>query len=383
VRVLTVHKAKGLEAPCTVVFSWSAILAGADVDELKFQPFLTGSFLRDGEIQTFRGIATRFGPLTIETRGLAKAQRVLVEHERAEAMRLAYVAATRAKDRLILVAPLTEQPAHGGLLDELTAEPAAHDAPHSLFGGALSVRLGSSDAARELLELERTRAVVLGEDHASYWQSRLAEADEAADKPVVWSATMAHREEDPAQQDADTAVGAAPEWDDEVNEAGRTLREEAMARGVLVHAYLEHFVTESTFVAEQLSTLAAAEELPISGLAFDEASAILTAFFGRETRDDNGTAHLDRIHRARILGREVPFYLKNNNGQSWTGVMDLVIEEGDRIVSVDYKATPRREVKQSYHTQRELYTEALQRLFPDKEIGFEFFWLWTEAAASI
>lgn len=379
VRVLTVHKAKGLEAKCTIVFSWNTILAGADATSLRYQPFVTGSVLEGDQIQTFRGIDTRFGPLTIETQGVAEAKAVLVDHERAEAVRLAYVAATRARDRLVLITPEVGEPAEGGLLDTLTRTRPTAEAPCLALGGALSVRLGSTEDPREVLAIEVERVRPVRGEHASYWRQRLEEASGAADAPILWSATMAHRDEAPPAQGVE--VGAAPEWSD-LDEGGRTLREEAMARGVLVHAYLEHHVTEERFEVGKLSALGLAEDLPTSGLAFEQASAILTAFYEGETRDADGIAHRDRIQGARILGREVPFFL-DRDGASWTGVMDLVIEQEGRIISVDYKATPRREIKKSYHTQRELYTEALGRVFPDREIGFEFFWLWTDAADSV
>ena len=51
----------------------------------------------------------------------------------------------------------------------------------------------------------------------------------------------------------------------------------------------------------------------------------------------------------------------------------VAASDADLVAATDALATGR-------DGAAEHYTDALQRLFPDKEIGFEFFWLWTEAA---
>ncbi len=78
---------------------------------------------------------------------------------------------------------------------------------------------------------------------------------------------------------------------------------------------------------------------------------------------------------ARILGREIPIYLAET-GRFWTGVIDLVIEEQETVVGVDYKLmTPPAELPPGYHQQQRIYTAALTRLFPDRPVTFEFWWL--------
>ena len=57
-------------------------------------------------------------------------------------------------------------------------------------------------------------------------------------------------------------------------------------------------------------------------------------------------------------------------------MIDLVLESGDVIQAIDYKATGAKDpLPASYAQQQRIYTEALKRAFPERPVTFEFWWL--------
>ena len=75
------------------------------------------------------------------------------------------------------------------------------------------------------------------------------------------------------------------------------------------------------------------------------------------------------------MGREIPVYLQVEN-KPWNGVIDLVLEEDGDIIGIDYKFMAQPNVlPDGYARQETLYATALQRLFPDRTVRFEFWWL--------
>ena len=57
-------------------------------------------------------------------------------------------------------------------------------------------------------------------------------------------------------------------------------------------------------------------------------------------------------------------------------MIDLAIEEGGGIIGVDYKVMEKPSVLiPEYEQQQQIYTEALHRLFPGRNVFFEFWWL--------
>src|SRR4029079_18948595 len=90
VRILTIHKAKGLEFPVVYVTDLGAQSAGK-------RPTIV--FGGDSGIW---GTTAAMGGFAVETPGFRLAVRENAERERAEEKRLFYVAATRAKDLLVI-----------------------------------------------------------------------------------------------------------------------------------------------------------------------------------------------------------------------------------------------------------------------------------------
>ncbi|MEE8349281.1 MAG: PD-(D/E)XK nuclease family protein, partial [Acidobacteriota bacterium] len=114
---------------------------------------------------------------------------------------------------------------------------------------------------------------------------------------------------------------------------------------------------------------------PLDQEVVELASAILSDFYAGKLRDTAQVSYLDRIRTGTVLARELPFYLVHNH-ETWNGVIDLVLEEDGVIRAIDYKSTMARDpLPERYRQQQTIYTEALQRALPGRNIDFEFWWL--------
>jgi ATP-dependent exoDNAse (exonuclease V) beta subunit len=57
-------------------------------------------------------------------------------------------------------------------------------------------------------------------------------------------------------------------------------------------------------------------------------------------------------------------------------VIDLVLSEGGAVIGVDYKITKKpNQLPPEYEQQQSVYTAALRRVFPRRQVSFEFWWL--------
>ncbi len=124
VRVMTIHKAKGLESRFVIVFGWHSVLeemlSGRDNGERR--AILTTHV----EGQALRCLRLPWGPVQLESSRFQEALQMDRQAARAEAKCLAYVAATRARDGLILLSPRTHRsrivPPLQNLIDSVPAQ---------------------------------------------------------------------------------------------------------------------------------------------------------------------------------------------------------------------------------------------------------------------
>src|SRR5439155_13035564 len=113
VRVMTIHKAKGLQGKYVIVYGWQTTLDKRTGERPRRKKALN---LTDHSGKVVRGYRLDWGPLTIISPSYARAEALNVELEAEEAKRLAYVAATRATDRLVLLSPHLEELTKGLLV---------------------------------------------------------------------------------------------------------------------------------------------------------------------------------------------------------------------------------------------------------------------------
>ncbi|HSR52517.1 MAG TPA: UvrD-helicase domain-containing protein [Acidobacteriota bacterium] len=379
VRVLTIHKAKGLENRAVIVCGWHSVL-----EELKGEfPSREPAVLADHSGPSARPQSGHFalplGPLTIQSQGYARALEEEKQRNRDEAMRLAYVAATRAREQLVLISAqhsFRSKPAPEirQLMQQacLAAEQAGGRS--ELGRGTLAFHLlAACDPRRRAAPPE---AWPLGEDYEELWEGRRQRQELWAGQPLWRSPTDEFRRADDEMREE------VSDWRERPLEAPDVRR----LAGNLVHQWLEEWDGRRPPERSGLELLlqrqpqwgqwepASVEDgADPGGHAVDRAESLLKAFVSGRTQGDSEGPLVERYRAGRILAKELPVHLEYRN-EPWYGVIDLVLEEGQTVIAVDYK-TGRRHASPEYRRQRQLYLEALRRLFPNRRVAFEFWWL--------
>jgi ATP-dependent helicase/nuclease subunit A len=293
VRVLTIHRAKGLEAPIVAVY---------DTDDAC--PLVVDAVpLRDeGAI----AIGFRPGCQPPDWEALKKREQ---DRAWAEAVRLQYVACTRARDLLVLPTPPLELRGRfwGGVLGFL---------PDRSDGQVLVEDAG----APEVVPLRPSGDAAPGEggDAAgALWdRTRAGRIEAAGARPLVPVSAVRV-----AQREAPPPV--LPARDARAPGAGRDF-------GSLVHRVLEWLPLDDEAAASRAAAMAAALA-PSFGL-----DAAAGARAGEAVARVLGLPLMDRARRARRRWRELAVWFPAG-GDLVEGVVDLVFEEDGRLVVVDYK----------------------------------------------
>ncbi len=350
VRVMTIHKAKGLEGKFVIVNGWTKTLGKCDPSrETKEIVRITAE---DGK--PLRAFSLKWGGMRVTSEGYAAALDQDRRMQAEEGRRLLYVAATRARDRLVLISEeepdlkkgVLSEAVSGGEMKGLQDALGAHAAIAFFDEGNPAPRVGDG-----------VRTVRDAEGYAKLWKPHL-DAVKSAPAPLMRRPSAPEHPEEEESFDAEDCVARRR----------ATARETARLAGVLVHAYLERHARDAAFDPEKFAQMleSKAEEGESSeGRA--KAAKILGAFFG-------STGHA-RLRAGRVLGQEMPVYLRTN-GEAWNGVLDLVFEEKGRIVGVDFKTSPPpSSLPPEYEVQRRVYTQALRSISGGSEVEFEFWWL--------
>lgn len=346
VRLMTIHKAKGLEFPVVFLANLSAGKAAAQENPL---------FRRDWETG-WEGL--RLPRARRMNAAMAVLDDLTALREREEEVRVLYVAMTRAKERLFLA--LRAKPSAGSFADGLMSHIPVWPAPGVFrlewFGSDVEVVTESAsgdvdgDAARPAPSLSVARL-------ASLHRRRAAELEKAAYPHFV----------------APSSLLSEPETDkhhlrsDDDDEA----REYAMDLGVLCHAVLEEWDFGTTagdrparleeglaraFRREGMTALS-----PGFGRLEGEARQLLSSFLaGSEAA---------RLAAVRILGRETPLLsagVRASSARPLRGIIDLVYEDRGQLVIADYKTTRtsgRGDAAwvEHYRGQGRAYVEALEK----------------------
>jgi ATP-dependent helicase/nuclease subunit A len=290
VRILSIHKAKGLEAPVVVLYD-SADPFGGYVDSV-----------------------TRWDEGTIAISFRRECQPpgwdVLAEEEKtrvwAEGRRLLYVACTRARDLLVIPVPPASAQAGAFWKDLVKELPAASDRDVRLVDAEAIPLRGERDLPAESRELPAAEG---GDAVAARWDAARAERIEAAShRPFVpISATRVAARTAPA-----AILGGIG--------GGRDF-------GSLVHRILEWIPLDEP---ERAGPMAAALA-PSFGLDPDAARRAEAA-----ARRALALPVMQRARAAARLWRELPVWLPQE-GDLVEGVVDLVFEEDGALVVVDYK----------------------------------------------
>jgi ATP-dependent helicase/nuclease subunit A len=291
VRVLSIHKAKGLEFPLVLL---AGLHRGVDRREgrvLAQHDWSTGLVgLRVGDCQTYGGVY-------VSAR--------LTERQRAEQRRVLYVAMTRAKRRLVLSAGIPANTSRmGDSLLVMVGEGIGRD--------LRSPAAGTEDPAGPQVTIE----VVTGREVPLTRSSQeepwtegpgdlAAQAARWDQRTRRWEVARTERRfltvSEVLKSQARPPRAATPRSEEGAEDRSRRL-------GVLVHRILADW----DFTAERGARLA---QPPMSGEADPgdelgrEIRDILTAFAGSETYRE--------LQRATILGREIPFVMPWEGDGQW------------------------------------------------------------------
>ncbi|MCY2961716.1 MAG: UvrD-helicase domain-containing protein [Planctomycetota bacterium] len=348
VRFLTIHAAKGLEFECV---------------------FLTG--MASGSNQRGRS-GDGFDRATGEQRlcgskspGWWRVEEAARAREGAERVRLLYVALTRAKRRLVLSGVWREVPvlrsatqsksfcdlAEHGLPAEFGAEARRHvEAQRAAFEcGGLSLVLATDDDVEAAARRETVPDPGLAARAVRDMQllAPLAEAArERAARPRVATASASPVE--PAATSTAARSGS-----------GLT-RDEARLVGTLVHAALE---LAPDFAAARARLASMAERIAADPGVRADAGSVL------DLVEHGPLGQRLRALADSIVARELPLVLSASGSEgptdAWTGSADLVHQDGDAWVVVDYKTEGlaggrSSEAAEAHATQLGIYARALR-----------------------
>ncbi len=389
VRMMTVHKAKGLEFPVVILANPTAPLVNR-------QPSRYVDAARRLCAFPLCGAA----PWELSSR-----KEEILEQDREEAIRLLYVATTRARELLVLpvvgdprddekegwTTPLDDvvtpksrrasQPAPGcpPFGDETVLERPAKARP---IGPALKPGLHQPIAGDHGVVVWCPKALPLGrEDDAGLRQDKILRADakgvtgaaqegvvqhaawkEARTKAIAHASTPTVIVRTPTEVKDDTTTKVAPVAVEETG-AARGARPSGKRFGVLVHAVLATVPLDAD--ATTLADIAKVQGR-IVGASEEETAAARDAVSA-------ALAHplLVRARSADRVERETPMILREEDGSLLEGVVDLAFHEAEAgWTVVDFKTdvdlTPRRE---GYEKQLDAYCRAVSEATSEKAVG--------------
>ena len=357
VRVLTIHKAKGLEFPVVVL---PGLHQGSKT------PRKGPSIHHDWSSRCYSvqmGGRSNLGAVLVDVKMAAR--------EQAEQRRLLYVGMTRARDLLVLSGGQTTKPGHDTVLS-LLGETMAEEQDCST---ADQICIGTSRVS-----LVITPAMVTARRHRTEPLSKVVPPPALGlilmrrqARQVEWE----RRRMTPRRMTPSSLIGSRPE-----SIASRTVtgRGADLARlvGVCAHAVLEQWDftrprADITSVIVQVCRRYMREDHPqLLTDATDDLTALFANFLSSEP--------YRRLQRATVLGREVPFAMPLGDDQMMEGVIDLIYRLDDRIWIADYKtddiaAEDVQARVDLYRSQADNYSRAVAASLGLASLSFQFVFL--------
>lgn len=380
IRLLTIHKAKGLEFPMVIVAGLHR-----DVDHRKASVWTSHDWLTD-TIGLRLGQAADLGGIFLETK--------VAERQRAEQVRLLYVAMTRAQRRLVLSAALHGQgTTRKGTLLSLIASGLDLDVPAMV------------EAAKESLQCDQlvgdvavTTTVVPapqptkkarpapptwkatmpdGADHQRRWDAWLKQGETVFKTPQFLSATRSRTTGAPSVTEPLASTGKALRTSKALRRKKTASLQPGSSKRSAVIGTLAHRVLHGWDFSADPATMPMWIEaclrayLPNESVSeSDGVRADLQEIFAHFVESEPYAV----LRQADILGREIPFAVpwespgaeaEHTGAGVMEGVIDVMYRRDQQIWIADYK-THRVEpdsvepVVQEYRAQMEVYRRAAE-----------------------
>jgi len=352
VRVLTIHKAKGLEFPVVIL---PGLHQGART------PRKGPSVQHDWSSRCYGmtvGRRRNMGAVVVGNKMAAR--------EEAEQRRLLYVGMTRARDLLVLSGGLVQKPGRDTVLG-LLHEAAGSDV---VTGDGTEIAVGMSRMTRIVVP-----AVTSSRHSRHKTASKIAapslppliERYAARDLQHAALRSMPRKITPSLMLEEQPLVQPMPHREPRMHESGRLV-------GVCAHALLERW--DFTRVAppsmSELELLCHAH-IPLETDCLDEVrddlASIMASFVSTE--------FYRRMQGAVILGREIPFVIPWQEGQMMEGVIDLMYRLDGKLWIADYKTdrvtaeeAPAR--AERYQAQVAAYRAAAAQCLGEEAALFEF-----------
>lgn len=347
VRVMTVHGAKGLEAPVVILADTTTEPAGPQIHH----PRLFSLPAQDAPPDTPGRIAW-MPTKQEEFAATAAARATMIRDNEDEHRRLLYVAMTRAADRLIVCGSIGQRKAPPGCWYELIEQGLEAD-------GTLAEEPGDVKD----MTVRRFRKFSM-------------EAGEAASAGAAPDAKLPDWLNAPVKPDAPRAQPIRPSGDDESEHAGfagnGVERRRAIARGIHVHRLMQ--------------------SLP--GIAPERRADAARRYLARQRALDEAERAEIAEHTLRLLGdlrfdalflpgsrAEVPIVGRHGGGIV-NGVVDRLVVTAQAVLIADYKtnrAAPKDAAEAQaryagYVRQLALYRAVLEKLYPDRPVRAALVW---------
>ena len=285
VRVMTIHKAKGLEGRFTIVYGWSAILSDLVGSRGKRNPPEVIS-LTTQEGERVQAFSLQWGPLKIVSSSYPEALEQERKGAQDEAQRLAYVAATRARDRMVLLCPRSKRRSFPEGIKDLMSS-AKSKIPADSQSGQVEICNGTLHFVdRPGFEITPQKvsppSVNFQEDpYQALWRKRYEEFKSPHLPLLRHPSDPEHREEGDFREDHQYP--------------GKADLETGLLVGRLVHTYLERYLLHDAFEPEKLSLcFSGIPELHSPGNVIEAAEEVLKQFYAGKLVDSSENPYLDR-----------------------------------------------------------------------------------------
>ena len=366
IRIMSIHKAKGLEFPVVVLAGLHSHTGGRDSSVWVRHDWSLGiSGIRLGRCWSLPGV-------------FLNRRAALREEE--EEKRLLYVAMTRARERLVLSGVLTSSNPNP-LQHLLSLIENSSDKDHGVEINYLKPSQALPGKRTTIKPQEDTGPKEGWRDYAHRWQKREELLRTTLEHKIFLNPS---RLEEAEIGHWSLAIGQGVKDEDLlITTGGRG--EKGLIIGDIAHRLLEKW----SFSLDTKGFPALLAEVCLKyapTLAPDEARSV-----HKELDQIFQTLFASPIYQelcqAKILGREIPFVIPWD-GQVMEGVIDILYKVAGRVIVADYKTDRVKgknitEWSKRYQTQADIYTEATRRCLGKKDAIFKLIFLAAGASVNL